>query len=113
MGVVHVKSSTLPGMSGMVCDETGLWSQNEAKVVCRSAGYSGNLAWPVDPADMPDDVLPAQHYVIKNVKCVGTEQTINQCPHTDMCMAMEFLEKTFRCPDQYSGKAAAVVCGRN
>ncbi|RUS74499.1 hypothetical protein EGW08_017730 [Elysia chlorotica] len=103
MGVVKVENSSLGGVAGLVCDEDGLWGQNEAHVVCRSLGYE--MGFPVEIASSP------QAFVIKNVKCQGTETSINDCPHTDMCQSLDYQWRTFSCPHQCDGVTAAVICG--
>ncbi|GFO22274.1 neurotrypsin [Plakobranchus ocellatus] len=110
MGVVRVESSSLHYLAGFICNQRNQWTSNEARVVCRSLGYSGLWAWPVDPAIVSDSQPADRRYIMRNVQCQGSEETINDCPHTDMCMAVDFLSKSFSCATQCDGEPAAVLC---
>ncbi|KAK3792417.1 hypothetical protein RRG08_045960 [Elysia crispata] len=108
IGLVKVQNSSLEGMAGLICNEDGLWSRNEAEVVCKSLGY--DLGFIVTPALVSDNSSLPHSFVIKNVKCQGPESSINDCPHTDMCQSIDYHEKNFKCPNQCDGDAAAVFC---
>ena len=113
MGAVKMENPSLTRMSGLICEEEGLWGRDEADVACRSLGQEGlDMGFPVDVTVVTNhaDLLPLS-FVMKNVRCEGTEASLNDCPHQDMCMAEDYLSKTFDCPDRCDGEIAAVVCG--
>ena len=66
------------GEWGTVCDDS--WSVEDARVVCRSLGYAGAAS-----------ALPWATFgpgsgglVLDDVKCVGNEESIFDCPHGGM-----------------------------
>ncbi|GFS02296.1 lysyl oxidase [Elysia marginata] len=109
MGAVKVENPSLESMAGLICVEDGSWSHNEATVVCKSLGF--DFGWQVDAPLVANVTSLPQSYVMKNVHCDGTETSINNCPHTDMCQAIDYLSRNFMCPEQCSGDIAAVLCG--
>ena len=74
-----------------VCDD--LWDLVDAAVVCRELGWVG----PLRATNRSEFGPVSGRYTMDNVKCVGSEASLADCPH----------EKVDNC---HSMEAAGVVC---
>ena len=64
------------------------WDRKDAKVVCRMLGLNTSFAIPTTNSQHGNW---RDNFIMDEVKCVGTEETLEDCPHltTDDCGASE------------------------
>lgn len=80
---------------GTVCDD--FWNEPDARVVCRQLGYSdmGAMVPPLNTFGQGTDPI-----VLDDVRCVGTETRLLDCPYnpTHNCIHLE--DAGVRCQDR-------------
>ena len=62
---------------GTVCDD--FWDNNDARVVCRQAGFSDQNATALQLSPFGQGTDPI---VLDDVRCTGTESRLIDCPYT-------------------------------
>ncbi len=80
---------------GYVCDQH--WDKKDADVFCRMLGYTGSSS---DSKSTADYGRGNNVYWLKNVQCVGNEQSIFSCAHDGL--------KKQDCANGKEAKAACV-----
>ncbi|XP_033115361.1 neurotrypsin-like [Anneissia japonica] len=61
------------GVWGSICDDS--WSGESTRVVCKQLGFEGGSNF------FGQDYTDSTAIILDDVDCVGTEQSIGQCPH--------------------------------
>jgi deleted-in-malignant-brain-tumors protein 1 len=78
-GFIEIKGSN--GTWGGICDDG--WDKPDADVVCRMLGYPS--AETVYDGSKPFGHGTGSYFVLDDVKCVGTETSVFDCPARDNC----------------------------
>merc|ERR1712098_387856 len=71
-GLVYVKDKP-------VCDD--YWDDKDAKVVCRMLGFNSGTGFKGPTESGPFGNVTSAYFIMDDVECTGTEQSILDCPH--------------------------------
>ena len=77
---------------GTVCDD--FWDSNDARVVCRQAGFSDQNATARSRAFFGQGTDPI---VLDDVRCIGTESRLIDCPYTATHNCVHFEDAGVTC----------------
>ena len=85
---------------GTVCDD--FWDNNDARVVCRQAGFSDQNATALQLSPFGQGTDPI---LLDDVRCTGTESRLIDCPYTATHNCIHLEDAGVRCqPSKHCNK---------